>query len=173
MVIYLTILRIIHIGSAVFWAGSSLFFETIFQPSIKGTDQAGTTVMQYVSQKSPYSMLMGITASLTVISGALLYWPISGGLSMAFMTSVRGIMLGLGAVAGIIAWVIGISMQRPAAARMSALGKEIASAGGPPSPEQLAEIAGLRAKLETGSRYTAILVAIAVLGMAAAQTMPG
>ena len=48
---------------------------------------------------------------------------------------------------------------------MQALGKDIPDKAGPPGPEQLAEMQKLQVTLRQGSRITAILMVIAVVGM--------
>ena len=66
----------------------------------------------------------------------------------------------------IIAMIISYVMQKPAAKQLGTLGKEIQASGGPPSPEQLAEIQAQQKKLSQGALWSAILLAVAVIGMA-------
>ena len=66
--------------------------------------------------------------------------------------------------------VIAYAMQKPAAKRMSEIGKEIQASGGPPSSEQMAELQAQRKKLEKGARWSAILLAITVAGRALSST---
>ncbi len=54
----------------------------------------------------------------------------------------------------------------PAAKRLGALGQEIQASGGPPTPEQLAEVQAQQKKLTQGALWTAILLAVSVAGMA-------
>jgi len=62
--------------------------------------------------------------------------------------------------------VIAYVYQKPAAKRMSAVGQEIQASGGPPTPEQMAEIQAQQKKLSQGALWSAILLAVAVIGMA-------
>jgi hypothetical protein len=70
------------------------------------------------------------------------------------------------AIAGL---VVGYTVQKPAAKRLGTLGQEIQTGGQPPSPEQVAELQALQKKLAMGGLWTAILLGLAVVGMAIAR----
>lgn len=167
---YLLILRIIHILSGVFWAGSTLVFATYIEPSIRASGPEGGKVMQRLAAAG-YSKAMAVAGSLTVLAGLLLYWTASGHLRLAWVTSGQGLALSLGGLSAIIALVIGYFVQFRAIARMQAIGASVAAAGGPPSPEQGAEIASLRERLRNAGVWNAGLLAFTVLAMASAQEL--
>lgn len=77
-----------------------------------------------------------------------------------------GVGLTIGAVAAISAWAMGLVAIRPAVERLNALGERLASAGGPPTAEQQAELGQLEAKLHRLGTIDVVLVAIAVVFMA-------
>jgi hypothetical protein len=54
---------------------------------------------------------------------------------------------------------------------MQALTAEIATAGGPPTPDQLAEMGILGKRLAVGGRITATLLTLALIGMSAAEAL--
>jgi hypothetical protein len=65
----------------------------------------------------------------------------------------------------IIAFIIGFTINRPAAGRMNRISTAIAKAGGPPTAEQMQELMALRKKLFTATNYIAILLVITVIAM--------
>lgn len=74
--------------------------------------------------------------------------------------------LAIGALAALVALVIGIGWQRPTAGKVQALGAQIASAGSPLTPEQGAEMGRLQAKLSHFGSTLSYLLAVALAGMA-------
>ena len=77
----------------------------------------------------------------------------------------------IGSVAGILAFLEGLMVQMPSANRMAALQKEILAAGGAPSPAQMEEMHVLQEKISHASRLGALLMLVAVLGMAMAREL--
>ncbi len=166
---YIIVLRIIHILSAVFWAGTAFFFAGFLEPTTQATAPESGRVMTHLAAKTRFSQTLAWAAILVVLSGGLLYWRVSGGLNANWLTSGTGIGLTIGAIAGLIAAGIGLSVSYPTIKRMAALGTKIAGAGGPPSPNQMQTIAGYQEKLRSAGQALAVLLVIAVLGMATAQ----
>lgn len=162
---YLTIVRLIHIFSAIFWAGSTFFLVGILNPTVQASGPEGGRFMQKLATVGQMSRALGIAAALTVLAGILLYWPITGGLNLAVVFGSR-IGLTIGALAGISAGVVGGMVTGRSSGRLAALGQQVAAQGAPPSPAQAAEMAGLQAAISRGSLMTAGLMVIAIFGMA-------
>jgi hypothetical protein len=102
------------------------------------------------------------------LAGLALYWIVSGGFQLAWITSRYGLVLTVGGLLAIFGLIVGYTVQKPAAKRLGALGQEIQTGGKPPSPEQLTELQALQKKLAMGGLWTAVLLALAVVGMAIA-----
>jgi hypothetical protein len=79
----------------------------------------------------------------------------------------RGLGFTLGAVAGIVAFIVGEVINAPTASRLSAIGRAVQTAGGPPTPAQMADVAGLQQRLLVGSTLGAVLLvaAAALMGI--------
>lgn len=165
MAIY-TILRLVHILSGVFWAGANFVMAGFITPSVKATAPESGKFMQYLAQKSGFPRFAELAGWLTIFAGLGLIWIVSGGLQPSWFATRRGIALTIGGLLAIAAMVVAYAVQKPAAKRIGVLGQEIQAAGGPPTPEQLAELQAQQKKLSRGSLWTAILLAIAVAGMA-------
>ena len=165
MAIY-AILRLVHILAGVFWAGANFMMAGFINPSVKATAPESGKFMQYLAQKSGYPRYAEVAGWLTILAGLGLYWIVSGGFQISWFTSRRGIVLTIGGLLAIVAMIIGYVVQKPAAKRLSAVGKEIQASGGPPTPDQLAEIQAQQKKLSQGALWTAIVLAVSVAGMA-------
>jgi uncharacterized membrane protein len=168
MDIYLIILRLIHVLSGIFWVGTAFFFVLFFEPTIKAAGPAGGTVMGRLTL-TRFPMVMALSSILTVAAGVLLYLKDSGVFQISWISSMPGVTMTIGSFAGILAFLLGLIVQMPATGRMSALQQEIKAAGGPPSPSQMEEMRVLNEKISKGSRWGAVLMVIAILGMTIAR----
>ena len=169
MDVYMVILRVIHILAGVLWAGWAFVMVGFIEPASKAAGPEGGKFMQALTGKTRLLQTMLVAPPLVIITGVLLYWQVSGRLNGSWILSPAGLAMTIGSLAGILGFVVGLTISRPAAERLAALSKEMQSAGGPPSPEQLGQLRALQQQLSKGGRYSAILLAISVIGMAAAR----
>lgn len=160
---YILIIRFFHIFSAIFWMGTTLFTVVFLEPTIHALGPDGSKFMQKLTGGTHFSLAMAVGGWTTVIAGVLLYWPFTG-FSPALMFGAR-LPLTIGATAGILAGFVGTGMQGRASGQLTALGKEISGQGSPPSPEQLDQVGALQATIQRGSRLSALLMVVAVIGM--------
>jgi len=169
MAALLTILRIIHVLGAVIWAGWAFTNTAFLAPAVKASGPAGGAVMGNLL-KTTLLKVMIVVPLLVITAGLIMYWYYSGNLSVEYLTSFRGLALTLGAIAGLIAFFDGMIVTGPTARRMAAIGAEIEQGGGPPSPEQLAEMGVLRERLSSAGLRGAIFLTVALVGMALGTT---
>lgn len=168
MEIYVIILRLVHMFAGVFWTGSIFFLALFLLPRVKQAGPIGVQFMQRLSQP-PLTATFSTAAGLVVLSGILLYWRDSAGFQTAWIATPVGLAFTLGGLMGVGAASIGIFVSRPTANRMGALGREIAAAGGTPTPAQGAEAQRLSARLERALYQTAYMLVIALLAMSVAR----
>ena len=164
-----TVLRLFHILAGVFWAGANLVMAGFINPSVKATAPDSGKFMQYLAQKSGFPRAAEISGWFTVLAGLALYWVVSGGFQPVWITSRHGLALTIGGLLAIAGLIVGYVVQKPAAKRLGALGQEIQTGAKPPSPEQLAQLQAQQKKLALGGLWTAILLGLAVAGMAIAR----
>jgi hypothetical protein len=69
----------------------------------------------------------------------------------------------------LIAVVIGMAVNSPAASRLAALGASIQAAGRPPSSDELAEMQRLQQRLARAGVLVALLLLLAAAAMALAR----
>lgn len=170
MDIYMISLRLLHIFAGIFWVGTAFFFVLFLEPTITTAGPAGGTVMGRLTL-TRFPMVMAVSSIVTVVVGVLMYLKDSSGLQVNWIAAPSGVAITIGSLAGILAFLLGAIVQMPASARMAALQKEIQAAGGPPTPSQMAELHVLLDRISNASRWGAVLMVIAVIGMAIAREL--
>lgn len=168
MDLYIAVLRVLHIGAGVLWAGATFFLVSFLIPTVQASGPEGGRFMQRLAA-GPYPRAITGAAIVTILSGLLLYWRDSAGLQAEWIGSAFGLTLTLGTAAGLIAFLRGVIVTKPIADRLGEVGTAVAAAGAPPTPQQMAEMQQLQAKLTTGARIVAYLLGFTVLAMAAAR----
>ena len=159
----MAILRFIHIFSTIFGVGTTLFLVLFLQPTVRSLGPDGSKIMQRLLGGTRFSLVIALSAWITIIAGALLPWPLTGW-SPPVMFGSR-LPLTLGTLAGIAAGVVGAAVTGRASGQLKGVGKQMATQGGPPAPAQLAEMQRLQAKIRQGGVISAVLMVIAVIGM--------
>ena len=161
----LILLRSVHVVGGVFWAGAILFVVHFLEPAVRDAGPDGAKVMQAL-RKRRYLEVVPTVAALTLLSGFALYWRTFGRLHPGPGASGVELALGLGGFASLVAFVIGVTMLRPSALRIGALGAEPAKA----PPERRAsleeEVGRLRLRMRKSGRWVAVLLSVAILSMA-------
>lgn len=168
MDVYMLILRLIHILAGVFWAGAMFFTVGLLIPTVAASGPEGGRFMQRLVMQARLPMVMGIAGGLTILSGLAMYERVSGGFQLAWIGTGTGLTLTIGGLAGLLAAVSG-GLTGSAGMRLGALMKQIETKGGPPTPDQLAELQGLQKRMRSVSLWTAILLLVAVVAMALAR----
>ena len=169
--LYITALRLIHIFSAVTWVGGAIFLTQVLTPTVQAAGPDGGRFMLRLASYGRMAQVLTGSAILTVLAGALLYWPTSGGLNPAWLKTAHGISLTIGAIIGILAMLHGAFGVGPINVKMGALAKDILSRQGPPPPELMQQAQALGARLQSNAMASAALGALALFFMAAAQTL--
>ena len=150
---YLLILRLLHIGCGIFWAGTAIYVAFFVEPAVTALGIEGPKFMQQLAKTNRFPVVILLAALITVTAGILLIW------------KLYGTVLTTGGVLAIIAFIIGFLVSRPASMRIAKIGKAIAVAGGPPTPAQMDELKMLGKRLGTAGRVIAVLLIFAVIGM--------
>ena len=169
MLIYLIVLRIVHVVASVCWAGGAFIFFLFVEPTAKALAPTGMQFVQHMVVKRRYSMFMGISSTLTVLSGALLLLQFAGGQWLAWVQTGPGLGFTLGSVVGVVVYFIGMFGVKPRAERMAKIGQEIQAAGGPPTPAQGAELQKLDREMSKLGYADFVLVALSLALMATAR----
>jgi len=169
MSIYFVVLRLVHILSGVAWAGTTFFMVSTLIPSVR---ESGPDIGRFFGRfggSNRMVVFIGVSNTLTVLSGILLYGALTNGFHLDWLSSGRGQVLTIGAVAGLLAWLVGMLVMLPVGRRMAKMIDDLAAVGGPPTPEQAATLQALRQKQGQAGSWLAIFLAVAVVGMAIAE----
>jgi hypothetical protein len=169
MTVLIVLLRLIHIVAGAFWAGAAVAYFLYFEPSAKGLGPARSQFMQDLIGKHRYPVFMNASSMLCILAGLVLYWFSSGGLNLAWITSGPGLGFTLGSLAALAAFGIGFAAIRPRAERMGEVGAAIAAAGGPPTPQQGAELGRLEAEMHAYERWDVALLVLSLALMAVSR----
>lgn len=162
--LYLSV-RVLHVLFGVFWAGAVFFSALFLDPAVREAGPEGGKVMGVLQRRGWMNAVLTM-GTLTVLTGVYLLWVMSGRFSPGFMGSRPGILLSTGMLAGLLTLGIGMGLSLPTAKKVGALSARLAAAGGPPSAEDLAELARLRGRMTRLLRTVAVLLAVAVVTMA-------
>jgi uncharacterized membrane protein len=165
----LFLLRIVHIFAGALWVGAAISYLFFFKPSVKAIGPAGPQFMQNLAERRKYPLFMISTSLLTVLAGGILYWFSSGGFNAAWITSGPGIGFTIGSLAALVAFLVGNFGIGPTAAQMGALGQQIGTSGGSPTPEQISTLQALEKKLARAELIDFVMLVIAMVTMATAR----
>jgi uncharacterized membrane protein len=167
---FLLLLRVLHIGSGIFWVGAAFTFLLFVNPSAKalGTDAQGA-FMDQITRVRRLPMVVLIAGVVTVLAGATLYWRASGGLNSAWISTPTGIGFSIGALAGIVSMALGPIFIVPNFEKVQAIGGRLQTERRPPTPEEGATLQALDQRLTQVGRIDLVLLTVAVLMMATAR----
>ena len=161
----LILLRVVHVLGGVFWAGAILFVVHFLEPAVRDAGPDGVKVMQALGRRG-YLEVVPTTAFLTLVSGYALYWRTFGRFHPGPGASGPELAFGLGGLASVGAFVIGMSLLRPSALRVGDLGAEMAQAPAEGKAALQEEIGRLRVRMRKSGRWVAVLLSVAILSMA-------
>jgi hypothetical protein len=162
------ILRIIHISAGVLWAGYAVFAAWLLMPAVRDAGPAGGAVMQAL-MKRKLPQMISMMAVINILAGLRLYSIYFNG---DWLKTGTGVLLTLGGLSAIISFAYGMIVTRPVGVRIGVLGAEIKAAGGPPKPEQAAEMQKLAGILGKAVVFNAYTLGFTALCMAASRFAP-
>ena len=165
------VLRLLHILSGAFWYGAVIFTARFLMPSLRAAGPSGGAVIAQLNQRRMASAMIG-AGIVNVGSGIWLIFVASGGAPGAWMQTGMGRTLTTGGGLAILALIIGMIVGPPGARRLGQIAAAVAKRGGPPLPEEAAEIARVQKRLGMGSAIAATLMTLAVSAMAVARYLP-
>lgn len=161
----IAVLRILHILPGAIWVGSAFFLAFVVGPALAKTGPPHTPALMKNMLK-PLMMTLHGSAIATIVFGIVMAFRMHpSGLFDVLGSTSWGTMISLGFVFSIVAYGIG-NVAGMSNKKMADIG---ASLTGPPSPEQIAEMAKYRNRGLLFSKIGAIGVLIAVATMALAR----
>ena len=163
------ILRFIHVVAGAVWVGMVVFTTFFLMPAVQEAGPDGGKVMAGVQRRGVMT-LMPVLAIATLISGLWLYVRAAAGMHAEFARSPVGMAFGLGGLAAILAWLVGMIVLRPSMMKAMALAQSLGpSTSADDRQRVMAEAQQLRVRAAAASRVTAWLLLFAVAAMAVAR----
>lgn len=169
LVFFFALLRALHVLAGALWVGAATFNALYLVPAVIAAGPAGGQVMRVMVQVRRMPIFMNTVMLVTLLTGLYLYGRVSGGMNAAWLASGTGMTLTLGAVLAFVTAGIGQFVTVPTVKRIGQIGAAVAAAGGPPSPEQAAEMAALQRRFLRAARVGSLLVVVATVLMAIAR----
>jgi uncharacterized membrane protein len=163
--------RFLHIVAGVLWVGSAFLFSAFLGPSVAEVGPSAGPLLTVLVKKRRLPTVIRALSGVTVLAGWILWLrdlDLYGSLG-DWLGSSFGLVLTIGAVLATVAFVIGLVGIAPNVERLVDLGGEIAAGGGPPTPEQAAEMERTSKSLEAASKVDLVLLLLAVTSMATAR----
>lgn len=161
--IYLIVLRLLHISCGVFWGGTAIYLSAFVAPAVRACGPEGGKFMQQLTRTNKLPMVMTLTSTITILAGALLIGKLSGGFQYEWMVARHGLILNAGALLAIIAYLEGLFITRPTALKINKLVQQIDD--GQPTPDQIQQLTIYRKKIFAANNTAAVLLGAAVIMM--------
>jgi hypothetical protein len=164
------VLRLFHIVGGALWFGSAFLFAGFVGPAAAETAPASGVVMSAVVKKRRVAEVIKWLAITTVIAGWAIWLKFALGAGVdVWVTSTYGLVLTIGGVLATLAAYFGITGIGNNVEKLVSIGDEVGASGGPPTPEQGAEMARLGAEIQRHGKIDLALLFLAVAAMATAQ----
>jgi hypothetical protein len=169
MDLYNLSIHVIHISCGLFWGGAALMLHFFIMPAIKNAGPDGSKMMQAIMSTRKLPIVLLTFAFITIGAGLLLMEHISGGYQASWFGSKMGITLSIGGTTGILAMLVGLFVNKPAADKIAGIATAISESGNPPSAEQVATLGAMRSRIMNGLGIIAWLIIITIVCMASAH----
>lgn len=162
------VLRIVHVVTGIFWAGTVFFLVSFLIPSMQAAGPGAGPVQAELARRKLFTKLP-VVGLLTVLSGFWLYFlRMRGGATFAPTNEAR--VLGIGGVAALAALIYGVGVGRPNMIKADALAAEAtALPAGAERDAKLAQAMGHRKRTASAARVAATLIGVTVVAMAVAR----
>jgi hypothetical protein len=163
--------RFLHIVAGVLWVGSAFLFVGFIGPSAAEVGPSAGPLLTAAVKKRKVVKVINTVAMITIAAGWVMWIrDATEAQSLGdWVTSAYGFALTLGGAIATITFFVGYYGIGRNVERLVDLGNEVAAGGGPPSPEQDAEMQRLGGELERHGKMDLAGLLIAVTLMATAR----
>ena len=168
---FMIVFWFLHILAGVLWVGAAFLFVGFIGPSAVEVGPSALPLLSAAVKKRKVARVITGLGAVTVVAGWVLWlknmslYPSLGD----WVTSSFGLVLTIGGVLATISAFVGAIGVGRGVERLVDLGVEIAASGGPPTPEQQAQLDQLSSSLERHGKTDLVLLVLAVTAMATAR----
>jgi len=166
---YMLIFRLIHIFAAAFWFGAGSAMVLFLEPTFKALGPDGQRFTRTFFTASRWSIALPLTAITTTVAGLALFYRVSDHFNADWMGSTPGIVLSIGVVCGLLAFVHGGAVIGPSTSKYVALLKELTQSDAPLSEEQSSLLRRAQMNMALHGRISMVLIVAAMACMISAK----
>lgn len=163
----LIVLRLIHIVGGTFWVGSVLFTSFFLMPTLMNAGPAAAGPVMGGLQQRKLMVWLPVVGLLVILSGLRLMMIVSGGDPHWFQHRTGHTYSVAGGLA-IVAFIIGMTVNRPAMVKAGKLGQSAVS-DAPTRAAIQEEIKRLQRRSYIGTMVVTWLMLASAVGMAVAR----
>lgn len=165
MDILVTLLRLTHIVAGIVWVGLAATGAWVVHPVGKKLGDKGDSLLRLFYGYSNYNKVFPVVAILTTLAGLILWGMRADGMQLQGFTNTGSIVMGIGALFGILAFGHGAG----ATGRFGGNYAKLARAVEEGDASKADELAETRKKVFTHANISAILTVIAAVAMSSAR----
>lgn len=165
----LLVLRLVHIGAGVFWAGSVYAFFLFVQPAAGDVAPSSTPFVYELLHGRRFSQIILSAAATTVIAGLWLLWRTSNGFDPGVLFGIGRLGYTVGGTAGILTFALGGGYVFPRTLTVERTIGTILAESRPPTSDEQTLLARTAKESRRAGWFVLAGLAIAVVSMATAQ----
>ncbi|MGH7521143.1 MAG: hypothetical protein ACREMI_07675 [Gemmatimonadales bacterium] len=162
------VLRFVHVVSGAIWVGMMAFMTLFLMPAVNEAGPEGGKLMVAL-QRRRVPVYLPILALVTIVSGLWLFQRLSGGQFGAYLATPAGLAFGLGGLAAIVGFVVGVAGARPTMTRFAKIAESLPTATPEQRPALMAEMQRLRVRGASIQKGVMVLLGLALAAMAVAR----
>lgn len=136
MLAELLVLRFIHIVGAIAWVGGGMYVAFFLVPALMQTPAVIPQIMVLLQRRKVFVILPTV-GLLVVLSGIRLLWIDSAGFAESYLSTGAGRTFSVGGTAGILAFLIQVLVQRPAAVKLGRISAALLASPAPDERQRL------------------------------------
>ena len=159
------VLRFLHIVAGILWAGGSVMMYFFIAPTMRSIGDSGKQFAGHLMGKTRFTLFMTVVGLVNVLAGVVLYGIDAQWFQSGWMRTGTGIAFGLGAAAGILAFIFG-GLFGSANSAMAALSAQIQ---GKPTEEQMSKMQAIMKRQAMMSRLNVVFIIITITLMESAR----
>ena len=164
----LLVLRVVHVMGGIFWVGGMMWMAFFLMPTMAAAGPAAGPVIAGLQQRKLFVWLP-VVAIATMLAGIRLMMIQSANFSAIYFSTPMGrTYLAAGSMA-ILAFAIGLTVNRPAMNRIPAITAAMPSADESSRAQMQAEMATLRKRSGVMTKVVTWLLIGAAVGMSVAR----
>jgi uncharacterized membrane protein len=161
------VLLVLHIGSIVAWMGGATLFVSVIIPSLSKMSSGSRA--EFIQSALPrYLRFITGSSILAIVAGLILYGYVTTQTTSSFVLTNPGLMyVQVGAILGLVVFVIALGIMVPAGRKFISLSKQVAKPLADPSTQNptAALMASLQKRMGLAGRLGVILLAITLILM--------